>query len=249
MRNYFLYIRNIKYSWNVINQKRLSRFLFNIDRQITSFDFNQIRFLSSSGDDKNNDNVNNFESLIKPAPSPIDFPEEFGNIGEELTGKKLTKEDIIPVLNKFVQRPTIREAAAEYGLKPKLFLEAFSSYRKKVLEAKVLDPELHVILCDIISGHKHVDDLYKSFMKHAKTIFPHIDCLDDLKKISDLRLPPNWYPEARKMNRKFYFHSGPTNSGKTFHALNRFLEAKSGIYCGPLKMLAVEVYQKANNSG
>lgn len=175
--------------------------------------------------------------------------DEWGDIGEEITGKKLTKEEIIPVLNKFLQRQTVRQLANEHGLKPKLLIEAFSSFRKKILDSKVLEPELHVILSDIIHGNGHVDDLFNSFLKHAKLIYPHIDCLDDLKKISDLRLPPNWYPQARLMNRKFFFHCGPTNSGKTFNALNRFLESKSGIYCGPLKMLAVEVFQKANNAG
>lgn len=73
--------------------------------------------------------------------------------------------------------------------------------------------------------------------------------MDDLKKISDLREPANWYQAARAMNRKIIFHSGPTNSGKTYHAMERFLEAKSGIYCGPLKLLATEVYQKSNQRG
>lgn len=54
------------------------------------------------------------------------------------------------------------------------------------------------------------------------------------------------YPEARSKNRKIVFHAGPTNSGKTYHAMERFLEAKSGVYCGPLKLLATEIYHKAN---
>ena len=80
-------------------------------------------------------------------------------------------------------------------------------------------------------------------------MFPHLECLDELKKISDLRLPHAWYPEARAMKRKVIFHAGPTNSGKTYHALKAFLSAPSGIYCGPLKLLAVEVNNKANESG
>ena len=51
------------------------------------------------------------------------------------------------------------------------------------------------------------------------------------------------------MNRKIVFHAGPTNSGKTYHALQRFLNAKSGVYCGPLKLLAAEVFQKSNQVG
>jgi ATP-dependent RNA helicase SUPV3L1/SUV3 len=73
--------------------------------------------------------------------------------------------------------------------------------------------------------------------------------MDDLKRISDLREPANWYPEARAINRKIIFHAGPTNSGKTYHAMERFLEAKSGVYCGPLKLLATEVYHKSNKRG
>lgn len=51
---------------------------------------------------------------------------------------------------------------------------------------------------------------------------------------------------ARAKTRKVIFHAGPTNSGKTYHALERFRTAKSGVYCGPLKLLATEVYQKTN---
>lgn len=50
------------------------------------------------------------------------------------------------------------------------------------------------------------------------------------------------------MNRKIIFHAGPTNSGKTYHAMERFLKAKSGAYCGPLKLLATEIYHKSNKS-
>ena len=39
----------------------------------------------------------------------------------------------------------------------------------------------------------HIDDIYPYFMRHAKRIFPMLDCMDDLRKISDLRVPANWY--------------------------------------------------------
>lgn len=56
------------------------------------------------------------------------------------------------------------------------------------------------------------------------------------------------YPDARAIQRKIIFHAGPTNSGKTHHAIQRFLSAKSGIYCGPLKLLAHEIFQKSNDA-
>lgn len=56
------------------------------------------------------------------------------------------------------------------------------------------------------------------------------------------------YPEARAIQRKIVFHAGPTNSGKTYHAIQRYLAAKSGVYCGPLKLLAHEIFQKSNDA-
>lgn len=108
---------------------------------------------------------------------------------------------------------------------------------------------MHIIVSDILQGAGHIDDIFPYFLRHARKMFPHLECMDDLKKISDLREPANWYPSARAIKRRIIFHSGPTNSGKTYHALERFMSAKSGVYCGPLKLLATEVYNKSNEKG
>ncbi len=59
--------------------------------------------------------------------------------------------------------------------------------------------------------------------------------------------PEDEYPEARAMKRKFILHIGPTNSGKTHDALERLKEATHGAYFGPLRLLALEVYDKCNS--
>lgn len=114
------------------------------------------------------------------------------------------------------------------------------------MDAKNLPADLHITISDILQDAGHIDDIFPFFLQHARRIFPHLECMDDLKQISDLRQPANWYPSARAINRKIIFHSGPTNSGKTYHAMERFLTSKSGVYCGPLKLLATEVYHKSN---
>eukprot|EP01112_Ceratiomyxa_fruticulosa_P015111 TRINITY_DN4408_c0_g1_i7.p1 TRINITY_DN4408_c0_g1~~TRINITY_DN4408_c0_g1_i7.p1 ORF type:complete len:839 (+),score=183.37 TRINITY_DN4408_c0_g1_i7:2355-4871(+) len=58
--------------------------------------------------------------------------------------------------------------------------------------------------------------------------------------------PQNWYPLARGMNRKIICHIGPTNSGKTYAALERLITADNGVYCGPLRLLAFEIFEKIN---
>ena len=125
----------------------------------------------------------------------------------------------------------------------------YYSFRKFCMDVTHLPTELYVLFSDVLQGAVHNHDIFPYFLTHAKRVFPHLDCIDDLRVISDLTDPPNWYPDARATNRRVIFHGGPTNSGKTYHALERFMNAKSGIYCGPLKLLAVEVFNKANRYG
>ncbi len=56
--------------------------------------------------------------------------------------------------------------------------------------------------------------------------------------------PEMEFLEAYEMKRHFVLHIGPTNSGKTYHALERLKGAKNGIYLGPLRLLALEIYEK-----
>lgn len=65
----------------------------------------------------------------------------------------------------------------------------------------------------------------------------------------DLRKPHLWYPMARSLKRKLVYHMGPTNSGKTYNALLAMRSAESGVYCGPLRLLAMEVYDELNALG
>ena len=56
--------------------------------------------------------------------------------------------------------------------------------------------------------------------------------------------PEMEFPQALEMKRKFILHIGPTNCGKTYQALERLREAQNGVYLGPLRLLALEVYEK-----
>ncbi|BBM83508.1 helicase-related protein [Candidatus Uabimicrobium amorphum] len=47
---------------------------------------------------------------------------------------------------------------------------------------------------------------------------------------------------------KIFFHVGPTNSGKTYKALQRLQSSQKGVYLAPLRLLAWEVYEKINNT-
>jgi ATP-dependent RNA helicase SUPV3L1/SUV3 len=63
-------------------------------------------------------------------------------------------------------------------------------------------------------------------------------------RLADLREPYDWFPATRMMQRTIHLHVGPTNSGKTYNALKALENAKTGIYAGPLRLLAHEVYSR-----
>lgn len=92
--------------------------------------------------------------------------------------------------------------------------------------------------------------LFPVFVEFCLEEFP-----DEIKRFrsmiesADLTKPHTWFPFARAMKRKIIYHCGPTNSGKTYNALQRFTDAEKGIYCSPLRLLAMEVFDKVNALG
>ena len=56
------------------------------------------------------------------------------------------------------------------------------------------------------------------------------------------------YPLARELNRKLYFYVGPTNSGKTYTAMQEMINADTGTYLAPLRLLALENYESLISS-
>lgn len=69
------------------------------------------------------------------------------------------------------------------------------------------------------------------------------------KRLLDFRYPHEWYPATRTLQRKIHVHVGPTNSGKTYNALKALENSKCGVYAGPLRLLATEVYQRLTAKG
>jgi ATP-dependent RNA helicase SUPV3L1/SUV3 len=57
------------------------------------------------------------------------------------------------------------------------------------------------------------------------------------------------YDPSLRRNIRYILHIGETNTGKTHQALERMKVATTGLYLAPLRLLALEVYEKLNNEG
>ena len=74
-----------------------------------------------------------------------------------------------------------------------------------------------------------------------------LDRMDGLFKAVDFSKPHAFWPLARSQpRRKIIMHVGPTNSGKTHTALRALASAKRGLYAGPLRLLAHEIWERLN---
>lgn len=126
-----------------------------------------------------------------------------------------------------------------------------------------LIPEL--VRLDLTSLREEEPELItERFLDFLRTEHPYAICTMTLKKLCQQYTsvgmkhqiidmvplkPETEFIAAREMQRHFILHIGPTNCGKTFHALERLKEAGNGVYLGPLRLLALEVYEKMTDCG
>lgn len=93
------------------------------------------------------------------------------------------------------------------------------------------------VICKVFAGH--IEARHSKILKQYKALHAQ----------TDLTRPQEWYLYSRLDRRKIIFHGGPTNSGKTYEALKRLKQAKRGLYLGPLRLLAAEVYETLTAAG
>jgi ATP-dependent RNA helicase SUPV3L1/SUV3 len=115
-------------------------------------------------------------------------------------------------------------------LEKPLTMDDYNAARDVTLE--VMDP-----ICRVFANHIH--------SRHSLMVVQY-QMLDNK---TDLTKPHEWYPHARLNRRKVIYHGGPTNSGKTYEALERLKLANKGMYLGPLRLLAAEIYEKLTAAG
>ena len=166
-----------------------------------------------------------------------------------------------------------------YHSKPGVLIEHESAIRKKLRQLKEMEKEGFKDFEDIYGRYSELlEDTAKRMLKYYnKKNGTNFDFYQVLRGNYDIFLksgfmtvltkhhiptlvakefeetfpdnPKDEYMEARFMDRKFYIHLGDTNTGKTYNAIERLKTAKKGIYLSPLRILALENFEKLNNEG
>ncbi|KAF5386983.1 hypothetical protein D9615_002048 [Tricholomella constricta] len=90
------------------------------------------------------------------------------------------------------------------------------------------------------------DPAHEPLLEAAGILPTTIAKVQALARAADRSYPAEEYSDARRLHRKVIMHVGPTNSGKTHNALRALAASNSGVYAGPLRLLAHEIWERLN---
>ncbi|CAJ1946967.1 unnamed protein product [Sphenostylis stenocarpa] len=204
---------------------------------------------SSSGSDNNSElGKKNEEFAHVASRDPVELYREMCSVE---SGSKLDRTEVevlIEVCHWFAKSGWASNQALAIYIGLSFFPTAthkFLKFLRKKCPADVAEYLVYLGASD-----EAVRFLFPIFVEFCLENFPdQIKRFRDMVESADLTKPHTWFPFARAMKRKIIYHCGPTNSGKTYNALQRFMEAKTGVYCSPLRLLAMEVFDKVNAKG
>lgn len=180
----------------------------------------------------------------------FEWLEEFNNLDDLLCDIITNGEDYI---ESFIYKYTLEHLPEE--------MNTYTLYDEA---NTILTDTLTDIIFDLYIGSDFSIDLNKKFtskyiielLKQNKKYGKFIDYIDyvnnEIEEKILTKIPNNYinlYPSARKIKRHFVLHIGPTNSGKTWSALNNLKKFNNGIYLAPLRLLAFEKFEELNNDG
>ena len=136
-------------------------------------------------------------------------------------------EDLQTEAEAFVR--DIAEEADDFGWDPMLFLH--------VLDEMETSEPAEFVFQRISQRLTHAIEREQEERHAART-----------KESINLAEYPESFEVASRMPRKFIALLGPTNSGKTHRAMEALAKAASGVYLAPLRLLALENYERLQNA-
>ena len=119
----------------------------------------------------------------------------------------------------------LAERAEEHGLDPEDFLHALAVKESSAPVDHVLDRVEQRLI--------HAIERQQEAANARRT-----------RESINLAEYPATFELARRLPRRFIALLGPTNSGKTHEAMEALAKAKSGVYLAPLRLLALENYER-----
>lgn len=140
-----------------------------------------------------------------------------------------------------------KENLRDYDLVYEDYLDLLEYISRKLIEAynnkNHTNFRFEDVLEDDYEGYLQSGIISVLITKHIPEIISH-----EFNRVFPSN-PKDEYRDARRLKRKFYLHLGETNTGKTYNAMMRLKECNKGVYLSPLRILALENYERLNREG
>ena len=150
-----------------------------------------------------------------------------------MSGK--TSEQYISQKTAIEKYGVTKKIIEQYFLKPLVRYGRRGTYsrlwRKSEVEAAVQRPEVKALIAEVTESRR-------------RNI-----ALSEAAGLLAAYTPESLIEKAKKLRRAFVLHAGPTNSGKTHDALESLKASGDGTYLGPLRLLALEMFDRINAAG
>ncbi|GIN61126.1 hypothetical protein J27TS8_11190 [Robertmurraya siralis] len=129
---------------------------------------------------------------------------------------------------------------------PDIVLDFYSLIKEEYVDELLrlatvsFDPDIHeqILLDDLAKREKRKEEELAAQRKKEE------EKAERIEEIFGQEYQPRLGSDIR-----YVLHIGDTNTGKTFHALEQMKKASSGLYLAPLRLLALEVFDKLNSDG
>ena len=139
---------------------------------------------------------------------------------------------------------------ADGRLKPALMRE-FKKWGQ-LLQTPLFDPvDLAAVTPDVLHAWRLQDSLARQSNRRAGAVAAAKSSARtrELKKALKLNEYGAGFGLARGLQRHSILCMGPTNSGKTHTAMTALMQARTGMYLAPLRLLALEAYERLRAQG
>lgn len=144
-------------------------------------------------------------------------------------------------------------------------IELKDKCKRELIYLQMKSSEMNRVITNVILTYSHIDQFKnisknKHYIKAVEYLKREAFSYHEAERIRELNeqkillqgMPENiveMYPAARSIERHFILHLGPTNSGKTYSAIQAYKNAVRGIYLAPLRLLAYEIFEQMNSEG
>lgn len=119
------------------------------------------------------------------------------------------------------------------------------------VEADVFNKIRHKVELILSSGcdYDHLLNKLANLHKVLEAETKHFQLVNEAEKLTGIHNYEEYFQVASVIKRKFILYVGPTNSGKTYSAFQRLLNAGSGAYLAPLRLMALEGQETIQENG